>query len=212
MQTIFFDVDGVLINGYHARPELRVRWHENLQEDFGIDPDYFSSTFFVDPFSSDILMGKMDLKEALSAWLRNVGYHGDVQFFMDYWLKKDSNLNLDLIEAIKKMKGTGQVKLFIATNQAHNRAAYLMETLGLEKYFEGIFYSARMGVMKPDREYFEYISDELELKAGEKPILFDDTPTVLEAANSMGWQAYEYLNIHSLSQSPFVKNLLNIQG
>ncbi|NDC56614.1 MAG: haloacid dehalogenase, partial [Alphaproteobacteria bacterium] len=34
---IFFDVDGVLIHGYHARPELRQCWDENLPRDFGID-------------------------------------------------------------------------------------------------------------------------------------------------------------------------------
>lgn len=212
MQIIFFDVDGVLINGYHARPELRVRWHENLLQDFGIDPDHFSSSFFVNPFASDVLMGKMDLKDALSAWLPKVGYMGDPQGFMDYWLLKDSKLNLDLIEAIKKMKESGQVRLFIATNQAHNRAKYLMETLGLSDYFEDIFYSARMGVMKPDREYFEYISDELNFKVDEKPILFDDTPAVLETANSLGWQAYEYLNINSLNQSPFVTDLLKTKA
>ena len=29
-RTLLFDVDGVLIHGYHARPEKQVRWNENL--------------------------------------------------------------------------------------------------------------------------------------------------------------------------------------
>lgn len=208
MQIVLFDVDGVLINGYHARPELRKRWHENLQEDFGIDPDYFSETFFINPFSNKVLKGQMDLKDALAEWLPTVGYSGDPQTFMDYWLLKDSTLNSDLIEKIKLLKKSNSVRLFIATNQAHNRAKHLMETLGLKDYFEDIFYSAKMGVLKPNRDYFEYISDYLKLSRGDQPIIFDDTPEVLKTAKSCGWLAYEYLNVSSLEQSSFVSQIL----
>ncbi|MDF2983165.1 MAG: hypothetical protein K0Q69_2937, partial [Devosia sp.] len=29
-RTVLFDVDGVLVHGYHARPEKQIRWDENL--------------------------------------------------------------------------------------------------------------------------------------------------------------------------------------
>ena len=38
-RAVLFDVDGVLVHGYHARPELQLRWDENLLEDLGIDPE-----------------------------------------------------------------------------------------------------------------------------------------------------------------------------
>lgn len=212
MQTVFFDVDGVLIDGYHFRPEYRKCWHKNLKADFGIDPDYFSKTFFVDPFSNKVLKGDMDLKAALCEWLPSVGCLENPQKFMDYWLLNDSSLNLDLIEKIKLLKESGSVRLFIATNQAHNRAKHLMETLGLNNYFEDIFYSAKMGVLKPNRDYFEYISDYLELSKDEHPIIFDDTPEVLNTARLCGWMAYEYINVRSLEQSPFITNILQKSG
>jgi len=208
MQTVFFDVDGVLIDGFHFRPELRKCWHKNLQEDFGIDPEEFSNTFFKTPFSSHVLLGKMDLTEALRQHLPSLGYSGDPAGFLRYWLEKDTTLNPGVIDCVKALKESGKARLFIATNQAHDRAEYLMETLGLKNFFEDIFYSARMGMMKPDRAYFEYISEKLNIADSPPPILFDDTPAVIESAKAVGWKAYEFLNSDSLQQSPFVKEFL----
>lgn len=212
MKIILFDVDGVLIDGYHYRPEFRKCWHKNLKEDFGIDPEYFSSTFFLDPFSSKVLTGDMDLKDALSEWLPSVGYNGSVDKFIEYWLEKDSTLNPDLMEKIKILNNSSSVRLFIATNQAHIRAQYLMETLGLAEYFEDIFYSAKMKAMKPSREYFDYISKSLSLSENEKPIIFDDTPKVIEFANSFGWEGYEFIDANSLRKSPLVNEILQENG
>ena len=35
MTAVLFDVDGVLVHGYHAKPEFRKCWDENLERDFG---------------------------------------------------------------------------------------------------------------------------------------------------------------------------------
>lgn len=209
MQIILFDVDGVLIDGYHYRPEFRKCWHKNLQEDFGIDPEYFSNTFFLDPFSTQVLTGDLDLKDALSQWLPSVGYSGRVETFIEYWLEKDSTLNSALIDSIKSLKESGSSRLFIATNQTHIRAKYLMDTLGLAEYFEDIFYSAKMKAMKPSHAYFDYISKSLNLSEHEKPILFDDTPHVIGFANSIGWQGYEFIDADSLKKCPFVNTILS---
>ncbi len=208
MKCILFDVDGVLIDGYHYRPELRKCWHKTLQADFGIDPDYFSSSFFVDPFTSKVLPGIMDLKDALSQWLPSVGYTQNAEIFIHYWLEKDSTLNSALIEKIKILKNSGKVRLFIATNQAHIRAQYLMKTLGLDHYFEDIFYSAKMKSMKPSEDYFNFISRTLNLAENDKPIIFDDTPDVIKFAKSIGWEGYEFTDAESIHECSFVNNIL----
>ena len=208
MQVILFDVDGVLIDGYHYRPEYRKCWHKNLKEDFGIDPEYFSNTFFHDPYSTKVLMGKMDLREALKEWLPSAGYFGDVNKFIKYWLENDSALNMRLIEKIKYLKKSNTVRLFIATNQEKNRVDYLMNTLGLSAFFDDIFYSAKLQAMKPSKEYFDYISDYLNLSDYNKPIIFDDTPKVIEYANLIGWHGYEFIDADSVKKSPFVNKIL----
>ena len=43
---IFFDVDGVLIDGWHEDSALRTPWDARLREDLGVDRDAFQSLFF----------------------------------------------------------------------------------------------------------------------------------------------------------------------
>ena len=207
-QIIFFDVDGVLIHGFHYRPERRHRWDIDLQNDFGIDCERLQNEFFKGPFQQ-VLKGTRDLLSVLREYLPLLGYHGNPQKFLDYWLTKDSKLNQDLLTYIEKLKVSGQVRLFIATNQEHTRAHYLMETLGLSTYFEDIFYSARVGAVKTERAYYDWITSRLALPPDEKPILFDDTPAVLECARTYGWEAIEFLDTNDLLHSPFVNKILN---
>lgn len=209
MQVILFDVDGVLIHGYHARPELRVCWDENLERDFGINRDRFKSEFIFGEFINKVIIGKKDLKESLSRILPDLGFYGDPQLVIDYWLKNDSNINLELLEKIKILKNSGKARLFIATNQEHNRARYLMDKLGFAEYFEDIFYSGRIGCLKPAKEYFEYIAASLKLSANETPIFFDDTPEVIAGAKSFGWEAIEFMDTKSLNKNPFINAILN---
>lgn len=209
MQIVLFDVDGVLVHGYHARPELCRCWDENIEEDFGIDRERFKNEFIFGPFIKEVIIGKKDLKKSLSDILPNLGCKEDPQKFIDYWLKNDSKINYDLLEKVKILKESKKVRLFIATNQEHNRAKYLMHSLGFDQYFEDIFYSARIGSLKPSREYFQYISDSLNLSDNQKPIFFDDTPNVIAGAKEFGWNAIEFLNISNLNENEFIRKILN---
>lgn len=208
MRTLLFDVDGVLIHGYHARPELRRCWDENLERDFGISRDRFTREFIQGPFVHSVLTGKQDLKSALARFLPTLGHTGDPEALIRYWLENDSCINIDLIEKIKTLKSSGKTRLFIATNQEHSRAQYLMKNLSFSDYFDDIFHSARIGYLKPNREYFDFIAKELSCEEEEPPIFFDDTPDVVHAAKKYGWQAYEYKNTDSLLENPFVMDIL----
>jgi putative hydrolase of the HAD superfamily len=209
MQAVLFDVDGVLVHGYHARPELRRCWDEHIQRDFAIERERFTREFILGPFVNEVLIGRTDLKEALAATLPALGFHGDPQVFIDYWLAKDAKLNTDLLGSIQALKRSGKVRLFIATNQEHHRARYLMNEMGLSEYFEDIFYSARIGHLKPTAEYFANISRTLTLSPGEKPILFDDTPGVTAAAKAFGWEAIEFVDCGSLHESALMREILS---
>lgn len=208
MQYIFFDVDGVLVHGYHARPELRVCWDEKLTEDFGIDRKRFTEEFIFGPFIKEVIVGKKGMKETLAEALPHLGCSATPQAFVDYWLEKDSNVNHGLLEKARALKDSGEARLFIATNQAHDRAQHLMDKLGFGEVFEDIFHSARIGTTKPDPAFFRYVSDMLRLPDDPKPIFFDDTPAVVSAARAFGWDAYEFIDISSLEQSSIVQGIL----
>ncbi len=206
-KILLFDVDGVLVHGYHANPKYRICWDKDLKEDLGICPERFTKEFIFDTFRN-VINGERDLKEALAEDLPKLGFHGDPQEVIDYWLKKDSNINTDLLQHIKALKETGKVRLFITTNQEHNRAEYLMKNMGFENYFEDIFHSARIGATKPSEHYYNKVTELLDLSSNEKPILFDDTPNVVEGAIKHGWEAVQFNTVDDFTNHPFIKSIL----
>lgn len=205
-QVILFDVDGVLIHGYHAREELRQCWDENIEKDLGVNREGFCALFAM-PLWHDIVTGRKDLFAGLSEYLPHCDYHDDPQIVIDYWLKKDSNINHDLIEKIKIIKQSPEIDLYIATNQEHNRAKYLMNFLGFAEHFKDIFYSAKIGHIKPTQDYFRRVHSLLD-NPKTPPIFFDDTPAVVQGAEDFGWQAYEFQTVDDLYQNDFVASLL----
>ncbi len=206
-EILLFDVDGVLIHGYHAKPELQVPWDLTLEEDFGIDRVQFREHFIFKTFVNDVITGRRGLVDALDETLPQLGYNGDVHAFVQYWLEKDSCVNKELLDHIKKIKDGGNAWLLIATNQEHMRASYIMKTLGFAQYFDEIFYSARIGIAKPAAAFFEEINKALVKYGPSTPVMFDDTPSVVAAARNAGWEAHEYSTVSDLFKSPKLTRL-----
>ena len=92
MTYVLFDVDGVLINGYHAKPELRHCWDEHMERDLGVKRQDFYDHYISGVFVKEVLVGKANMLDTLSAVLPRIGYNGDAQDFIDYWLKNDSRI------------------------------------------------------------------------------------------------------------------------
>jgi putative hydrolase of the HAD superfamily len=81
--------------------------------------------------------------------------------------------------------------VYLATNQEHLRAAYLMEKLGLAEHVDGILYSARLGAKKPELDFFAKVQAAVRL-CGEEILLIDDSRPNIEAALEAGWQAFHW--------------------
>lgn len=202
-RTVFFDVDGVLVHGYHARPELTRRWNENLLEDLGVDPERFTQEFIFDIFIKKVVVGQMSLVEALDRRLPSLGYKGSPMVFVDYWLTHDSELNRPLLELVRKLKQRDDVRLYIATNQDHLRAHWLWQNMGLASLFDDIFYSARVGIRKPQRGFFDFIEHRIGPQA-EPPLFFDDTPDVVAGARAHGWEAVVFNTVDDVTGHPWI--------
>lgn len=207
-RILFFDVDGVLIDGFHAKPELRKWWDADIEKDFGINRGHFKDVFFPGVFAQEVVTGKKGLEIALADYFASIGSEVRAHDVMQYWLEKDSNINHAVFEKIKILKETGQVRLMIATNQEHNRARHLMKDLAFDRYFEDMFYSARLGVAKPSRHFFERVTAVIGESAA-PPVLFDDTQAVVDAANDFGWEAHQFDSVDDLYKSDFVRGILS---
>lgn len=190
---IMLDVDGVLITG---RPEDGAFWATDLKRDLGIDPEALQTHFFK-PFWADIVRGYRDLKVSLDERWGTLETNTSLETFIDYWFSQDARIDGQVLADCDMLRRAGH-SVHLATNQEHTRADYIMRTLGAAAHVDGIFYSAALGVCKPEPAYFAIVSDKIDA-APEDILLIDDTPANVAAARTAGWRAFEWTPAHSLA-------------
>lgn len=210
---IFFDVDGVLIDGWHADSTLRRPWDATIETDLGVDREAFQKLFFgtagthsTSPMA-ECVVGRRDLSEALAEVLPKVGYNGRIDDFMRYWFEKDSSVNADMLKLVEEIRGGSGAKVYIATGQEHYRARYLWNELGFSKRFDHMFYSAAIGHSKKDVRFFESINSSLSIGVEERPLFFDDQPEIIELAKSVGWAGTAFTSIRDVREHPRLQHL-----
>jgi len=207
-RALFFDVDGVVVHGYHTRPEKRRRWDEHILRDLEIEPDAFTQVFIEGPFVNEVLTGHRSLVAALNETLPQLGFRGSPMKLLDYWLLRDSQLNYQLLDLIRELRLIGGGPIYLATNQEHLRAFHLWSSLGLKAYFDDIFYSARLGVLKPQTGFFNRILEVIGAQS-ESPLFFDDSEAVVSGVAAFGWEGVLYESLESCTEHPWVAGLLN---
>jgi putative hydrolase of the HAD superfamily len=178
------DVDGVVING---RPDDGQAWSTSLATDLGIDPTRLQTAFFR-PYWAQIVTGKLDLAETLATCLPRVGARISARDFIDYWFTRDSRINREVIEDVGLLRAKG-IRVILATNQEHLRAAHLMDALGLRQHVDGMVYSAQLGARKPERAFFTAAAAQVGLSPSSL-LLVDDTRANVTAARAAGWRAW----------------------
>lgn len=195
---VFFDVDGVIIDGWHSVPERRKPWDTTIEQDIGINREALRRALFtpLDGATASLLSrcirGETDLKDVLARLLPNLGYPGSVDAFLKYWFSKDSNVNPAVLDVVRRLKKREGVELYLATNQEHHRATYLWNDLGLKDLFIDIFHSARLGVQKDDVAFFARINAQLGIGVSERPLFFDDAEVNVKTARDAGWDAHVF--------------------
>lgn len=102
-------------------------------------------------------------------------------------------------DMLMRLRERYQVFLLSNINDLHERwiADYMPREHGIDdyenRYFDGIYFSHLIRLRKPDREYFEYVLADAELKP-EECIFFDDLAINVEGARQAG--------IHGIVHNP----------
>lgn len=197
------DVDGVLVRG---RPSDGGNWASGLERDLGLCVADLDRAFFASHWH-DVIIGRTGLSEALTPALKTIAPHLSCDDLIAYWFENDSRLDLALLDALADCRAAG-LRICLATNQEHLRAAYLMDTIGLAAHVDDLFYSAAMGCKKPDLTFFTGIVSQIGLAPGEI-LLIDDTQANVDAAGTAGWRAIHWTGRRSLQDEliPFADEL-----
>ncbi|KQW77009.1 haloacid dehalogenase [Devosia sp. Root413D1] len=199
-KVLMMDVDGVLVSG---RPTDGRHLFAELEADLGLSPDRLRETFFT-PFWEDIVTGREALTERLAPVLAEIAPKVSCERLIAYWFENDSRVDKAVLSAVKRYRERG-VPVFLATNQEHMRADYLMQQVGLGAYVDGIIYSAALGHRKPHAEFFERAAAIADA-APQDIVLVDDTLANVEAARRSGWSAVHWTGDSTLDDelSPYL--------
>lgn len=188
------DVDGVLVTG---RPTDGRHLFAELEADLGLSPDRLRESFFT-PFWEAIVTGREGLTERLAPVLAKIAPKVSAERLIAYWFENDSRVDQSVLAVVKQYRALG-VPAFLATNQEHMRADYLMQQVGLGEHVDGIIYSAALGCRKPAAEFF----DRAAAIAGAHPadiVFVDDTLANVEGARKRGWNAVHWTNERPLDE------------
>ena len=186
METILVDIDGVLVSG---RPQDGAHLFTDLERDLGIPLDRLPSEFFALRWPA-IVTGRKPLLPELTEVLATLAPAVSAETLIDYWFRNDSRIDRSVLAAIVALRRQGR-RVYLATNQEHMRATYLMKEMGLERHVDGMFYSAAIGYRKPDEEFYRYVAAAVETPP-KRTVLIDDTEANVMAARAFGWQAVHW--------------------
>ena len=182
------DVDGVLVH----EPPVEV-----FARDAALDAAMASirAELTAEDWQS-LATGQSDLLERIGEIVRALTLPVTPAQMLDYWYPSETHLDTVVLDAAKRVRAAG-MRVFLATNQEHRRARYLMETLELASIFDGIAYSAALGHRKPSPDYFAAAAAKVGARASDI-VFIDDNEGNVDAARLAGWRATHWLGDLSL--------------
>jgi putative hydrolase of the HAD superfamily len=192
-RVLVLDLDGVVVTGHQEGG----RWDKHIGRDLKLSPELLQRRFF-ELYWRAVMTGQSDLKEALAEAWPSLGCETSIEEFVHYWFKSDSNVDRDVLECVARWRANGR-KAFLATNQEHYRARFLWDDLGLARCFDGLIYSAELGVAKPETLFFELALARLPARQPSDVLFLDDVLANVEAASSSGWTARHYRSVKDLA-------------
>ncbi len=179
IKSIIFDFDEMLLIEKGHFSDYIIKKH-NLSEEL--------RNFFTNEFPL-CRLGVLDTKEALSEYLIHSGYLKGSDEFIEEW-RNFGIIDEDFFPIIEALKKKGIICI-LATNNEQYRMNHFIRKYKLEECFNKIFLSYQIGYLKPQREFFNKMLEDL--KIPKENILFcDDKPHFIDAAKEFGFKTHLY--------------------
>lgn len=191
------DLDNTLLDTYHLDDcgKVYFTWARDFEKDFGLSVDVLND-LFQGPFLISLQRSRT-LNRFIEPFLAKYKIDISADDFLNYWLSRDMNVKPEVWNWILAQKEEGH-SFHIASNQPHVRMDYLWENLPeWQQVFEHVFTSARLGVAKPDENFFIYAKNIIKTPFSNM-CLIDDSIENIETAKSLGMQGLLFQGIDSL--------------
>ena len=191
IKTILFDLDGLIIK------KQEKMFSQRLSERVG-----FSWEKILEFFNGDFRecsFGRADLKEKILPYLEKWNYKGTVDDFLKFWFEGEGEIDKDVLDIVKSLRLKG-IKCYISTRQEKYKKEYIWIKLNLKDCFDGIFCTCDIGCDKWQKEYWDYVFNNLKLKP-EEVMFFCDSDKNIKSANDIGIEAYLYTGVVSLKDN-----------
>lgn len=181
-KEILLDADGVVIRPRHKY------FSEKFSEDYGVPMDDILPFFKGEYKKASV--GEVDIREVLPPYLEKWGWKGTVDEFLQYWYEGERDVDERVLEAVRGLRDSG-ARVYLASDNEVGRARYLMEEVGLQKDFDGGFFSSGLGVTKSSPHFFEKVAESLQVEPSQIDY-WDDDPKNVVVAKGVGVNAHTY--------------------
>ncbi len=177
IRVMLWDADGVL---QHNEEDWRLRLDAVGGEGFG------DAVFDAE---GPALRGETSLRDAIratvDAWPSPTP---SVDAILALW--EQTVVDHDAMAVVDAVRARGVLSC-LATNQQDHRVAWMTEQLDYPAHFDRTYWSSRMGLVKPDEEFFRHILADLGVAAEEVGFV-DDSAANVDAARRVGIRAVRH--------------------
>ena len=181
--NIIFDIGGVTLSWSN---DLFLSHSFNDKKDYDTAYNYILNT----PLWARLDKGTISHKEAIKISSEKSGLHeSTVEKFIDSVPDVLQPIEAT-IDIIRELKGKGH-KLYVLSNMGIEAAASIEEKYNFWEFFDGIMFSARVKMVKPDDEIFLHIAEKYDLNIN-NTIFIDDTEKNIKTASKLGFKTIHF--------------------
>ena len=188
IQNVIFDLGGVIINLDATRTISAF----NKISQIPFQNIYTQAK--QDEIFSLLDKGKISTLDFFNEIKRQIRYTGPIEDILVAWNAMLLDVPEERLDALVEMKHNYNTYLLSNTCEPHIDAfeRELENEHGIKNfddYFDKVYYSCRMGMRKPDKEIFEFVLRENNLKP-EETVFIDDSPQHVKGAGECGINAF----------------------
>lgn len=184
IKAVIFDFIDVLVDG-----GLREAYR-HFEKELGMSAEEATNKVIGSEYMIKSMKGELTYNEFVEEIARDLGVDVSLVKKMGDFMLETTQLKPEVMEVVKRLHG--KYKLAILSDHLLGRFELMVERFDLEKYFDLIYNSAKLGTIKAEREAFKMMVKELNVKP-EECVFIDDRKVNIEVADSLGFKTIHYV-------------------